>query len=79
MLDTDHVQTTVLRRAAGAGKRALTEYPKARLALSLSIVGGGGSGDGGDTAKGDAVRLRSLFNSDSKSSRARDKLVRYCF
>lgn len=80
-LGTDHVRTTISRRAAGAGKRTLTEYPRARLALSLlGIVviggggGGGGDGDGGGTARGDAIRVRPLLITES--SRARDKLMR---
>lgn len=63
------VRTTILRRAAGAGKRALTEYPTARLTLSLGIVviGGGGGGGGGGTARGDAIRVRPLLSLVAKA------------
>lgn len=72
MLGTDHVRTTLSRRAAGAGKRALTENPRA-LSLRIVVIGGG---RGGDTARGDAIRVRPLLITSSESSRARDKLVR---
>lgn len=63
------VRTTISRRAAGAGKRALIEYPRARLTLSLSIVviGGGGGGGGGGTARGDAIRVRLLLSLVAKA------------
>lgn len=52
------VRTSISRRTAGAGKRALTEYPRPRLALSLGIVLIGGGG----TARGDAIRVRPLLS-----------------
>lgn len=75
MLGTDHVRTTVSRRAAGAGKRALTEYRRARLALSLGIVviGGCGGGSGDGITRGDAISTRaSPPVTGNESSRARD-------
>jgi len=66
-LGTDHVRMTISRRVAGAGKRALTEYPRARLALSLGIVVIGGVGGGGGIARGDAIRLRLLLITDNET------------
>jgi len=73
-LGTDHVRMTISRRVAGAGKRALTEYPRTRLALSLGIVVIGGVGGGGGIARDDAIRLRLLLITDNENSRARGKL-----
>lgn len=73
MLGTDHVRTTVSRRAAGAGKRALTEYRRARLALSLGIVviGGGGGGSGDGITRGDKYACVPSCHQQRKLARAR--------